>query len=492
MPADQNPRVLIADDREENRYVLARVLAGAGFDIQEAPTGAQALQLAETHPDIIILDVRLPDLSGYEVCQRLKSNLRTSSIPVLQISASFVSPEDRVRALEGGADGYLTHPIDRMVLVATVRALLRLRIAETNARQSAEQWKATFDALAEGLAILDSDDRLIRWNTAFAQICGSRFQPDCGNAVWPFLAPLTGADQFPPLVGAERFTTEFAIGARTVQLSIGLISPQSERSDKILILSDITDRKLAEYAVRTAEKVAATGRLAHSIAHEINNPLEALTNLIYLARSSPDMEFAQRLLRDAAAELDRVGRITKQTLAFHRDTQSPTPVDMAKLLSEVIAVYSRPSAAKQVQLVLDTRPSPPVRGYPGQLRQVFSNLVRNATEASPANSTVVIRVRPGKRRGSHGLRVTIHDRGPGIPRDVRERLFEPFFTTKELKGSGLGLWVSKSLVAGHNGAIRFRTSERTGSNGTTFEVFLPTDRLPVSAEKPEMVYNAER
>jgi two-component system NtrC family sensor kinase len=484
MPRDRSPRVLIADDREENRYVLARMLSAASFACEEAGTGAVALEMAETQPDIIILDVRLPDVSGYEVCKQLKSNPRTSSIPVLQISASFVSVEDRVRALEGGADGYLTHPIDRMVLVATVRALLRLRIAETNARESAEQWKNTFDALAEGLAILDAHDRLVRWNHAFANICSSAFEAAYGVAPWRYLATIIGRDQFPFLSGSERFTTEFSIGGRDIQLSIRLIAPQASR-DKIFILSDITDRKLAEYAVRTAEKLAATGKLAHAIAHEINNPLEALTNLIYLARTSTNMDFVQKLLKDAGAELDRVGRITKQTLAFHRDTQFPTQVDIAKLLSDVIAIYSRPSSAKQVHLVLDAMPAPPVRGYPGQLTQVFSNLVRNALEASPPNSSVVVRVRAAERRGSRGLRVAIHDRGAGIPHDVRTRMFDPFFTTKELKGSGLGLWVSKGLVAGHHGEIRFRSSERVGSSGTTFEVFLPGELISAAVESQD-------
>ncbi len=469
--------ILIADDHEENRYVLSRILCSSGYRCTEVATGTDALRTALSRPDLIILDVRLPDMSGFDVCQKLKNDPRTASIPVLQISASFVSVEDRVRALDAGADGYLTHPIDRTMLAATVRSLLRLRDAEQRAHKAADQWASTFDGLAEGLAILDENNRLVRWNAAFEAMFGSAFRPEVGKDVGGFLAGLAGLET---LQGgdAARSDLEFTVDGRNMQMSIGAIASDEDKDERIVILSDITDRRLAEYAVRTAEKLAATGKLANAIAHEINNPLEALTNLIFLARNSSDMSFVQDLLERANQELDRISRITKQTLSFHRDTQNPVPVDLAKLLAEVIALYERPSSAKHVRLVIDTRPLPPILGYAGQLSQVFANLVRNAMEAAPSDSDVVVRVRPVHRCGRAEARITVHNWGKGIPRAVQQKMFDPFFTTKELKGSGLGLWVSKSLVAKHRGTIRFRTSERSG---TTFAVFLPlSDGTPPS------------
>lgn len=462
--------ILIADDHEENRYILSRILSGSGYSCTEASSGAQALELALNKPDLIILDVRLPDALGFDVCKKLKNDPRTASIPLLQISASFVSVEDRVRSLDAGADGYLTHPIDRTMLTATVRALLRLRDAEQRAHQAADRWAATFDALGEGLAILDENHRLIRWNAAFQDIFGSEFQPQVGKDVGEFLATLSGSDKGPKDASLDRYTAEFAIESRSIQLSVRAISSLEHKKERIVVASDITDRRLAEYAVRTAEKLAAAGKLANAIAHEINNPLEALTNLIFLARTSSEMSFVQDLLERANQELDRVARITRQTLAFGRDTQNPVPVDLAQLLAEVVALYERPSSAKRVHLVIDSQPMPPIFGYSGQLSQVFGNLVRNAMEASPSGSSVVVRVRQVQGSGSPWARVTIHDRGEGIPRSVQRKIFDPFFTTKELKGSGLGLWVSKSLIAKHKGTIRFRTSDQ---KGTTFAVFLP-------------------
>lgn len=478
MPDNCRPRILIADDREENRYILLRVLLAAGFDCLNAKSGYEAIEISLTSPDVIVLDVNLPDICGYEVCRRIKQDPRTASISVLQISASFVSPDDRVRALEAGADGYLLHPIDPMVLVATVQALLRLRRAETQARKAADQWQSTFDALQEGLAIVDSGGRLVRWNAAFARICEPKAHIEQNQDAAQLLDHLIGASDL-IRQPAQQPAAEFQIAKRTVQLLVNPVTTQN--AERILILTDITDRKLADYALRTTERLAATGKLANAIAHEINNPLETLTNLIYLAQRSSTDERTLALLSQASEELERIARITKQSLAFYRDSQKPIPIDIGKLISEVASLSERAVAQRQVRISCAANPSVTICGFPGQLSQVFSNLIRNAAEASPAGSDVVVRVRSTHRGDREGARVSIHDRGPGIPEEIRDRLFDPFFTTKGLKGSGLGLWVSRTILMRHHGTIRFRSSLRAGSTGTTFEVFLPKQELAIGA-----------
>jgi signal transduction histidine kinase len=147
------------------------------------------------------------------------------------------------------------------------------------------------------------------------------------------------------------------------------------------------------------------------------------------------------------------------------------------LIAEVAALYESTAAARRVKVICDRQPTLSIYGFPGQLAQVFGNLVRNATEAALPGSKVVIRVRPTSRGRVYGTRVTIHDRGTGIPQSVQRQMFDPFFTTKELKGSGLGLWVSRALVLKHRGTIRFRSRTLAGSSGTVFEVFLPVGGL---------------
>jgi two-component system, NtrC family, sensor kinase len=465
-------RILIVDDREENRYVVGRMLENAGYICEQVDRGARALELALTNPDLIILDVSLPYMSGFDVCRKLKADPATSSIMILQVSASFVSNDDKVRALDAGADGYITHPISRMVLVATVRALLRLRRAEIASRKSSEQWQITFDSLSEGVALIDERGCIVRWNHALSSMCGTKANLEAGENAALLLERVIGTRE--PLTQKERrFSSEYSFGKRTVQVSVNRIDGEVDGGEKVLILADTTDRKLAEHALRIAERLSASGKMANAIAHEINNPLEALTNLIYLARSSESMKMTQSMLESAAKELDRIARITKQSLSFHRDTDKPIEIDLGELLADVVGMMERSAAVHRVRVILQKRPAGRVKGFPGQLVQVLSNLIRNSIEVSSPGSEVTVRLSSVERRGRRGNRVTISDRGAGIPIEIRSNIFDPFFTTKQLRGSGLGLWVSRSLVTRHQGTIRFRSCQQEGRSGTTFEIFLP-------------------
>ncbi|MGB8322445.1 MAG: ATP-binding protein [Candidatus Acidiferrum sp.] len=238
--------------------------------------------------------------------------------------------------------------------------------------------------------------------------------------------------------------------------------------------TDITEQRRAEEALRQTEKLAATGRLAASIAHEINNPLEAVINLVYLARKQPAN--AGKYLDLADQELERIAQITRNTLGFYRDSTSTKEVDISEVLGEVIALYWRKIQFKKISVRPDYGNGIKIVGFPGEMRQIFANLVANAIEALPSEGSLVIRAsRVTLRDGSNrsGVRVTFLDNGTGIAVKNREKIFEPFYTTKKDVGTGLGLWLTLQLVEKHQGSLRVRSSVEPGRSWTVFSVFLP-------------------
>lgn len=236
-----------------------------------------------------------------------------------------------------------------------------------------------------------------------------------GNAS-DLLRDVLGTDEPLHYSGAERYTAEFDVGRRTIRATVDRVLLLEAEVGKIVVLTDITDRRIAEYALRTAEKLAATGKLAHLIAHEINNPLEALVNLVYLTNSSPRLADIREYLARADEELKRISRITKHSLSFHRDTEHAVSIDVGALINEVTDLYRKAATARQVCISVDAKPTLAIHGFPGQLTQVFGNLLRNATEAAPVYSQVVVRVAPRPPRRSRG-----HPRDDPRPRNRNTR-----------------------------------------------------------------------
>ncbi len=240
---------------------------------------------------------------------------------------------------------------------------------------------------------------------------------------------------------------------------------------------DITSNKLAEDALRKSEKLAAAGRLAATIAHEINNPLEAVTNLLYLLRLNDQWDDqARSYVSQAEHELARIAHVARQTLGFYRDTTSPRLMDLAKIVEEALFLYLPRIQAKSIRLSREYDESVQVTGLAGEIRQVISNLVANAIDALPVEGALRIRVHQSKELANSnrpGGRIVIADTGGGITPEHRKKLFEPFYTTKQDVGTGLGLWVSQEIVRKHGGSITLRSSVIPGHSGTVFSIFLP-------------------
>jgi two-component system, chemotaxis family, CheB/CheR fusion protein len=256
------------------------------------------------------------------------------------------------------------------------------------------------------------------------------------------------------------------------------VSPMRDQSGHVVgcsaIARDISTQKRAEIVLRRNEKLATAGRLAATVAHEINNPLEAVTNLLYLARH--DRNKQQEYLARAQMEVQRIAAIVRQTLGFVREGASTTPLNLAEALDQVLQLYLPKLKTKRVRIEKKYDPQAVIQGFPGELRQLFSNLIINALDAMNDGGRLLLRVgRAHEWTNQHrpGVRIVVADTGAGIRRNDITHIFEPFYTTKAETGTGLGLWLCYGIIQKHGGSIRVRSRTDPGQSGTAFSVFLP-------------------
>lgn len=230
-----------------------------------------------------------------------------------------------------------------------------------------------------------------------------------------------------------------------------------------------------EQAVLESEKLATTGRMAAALAHEINNPLDAIVNCLYLLEHADLSPTERKYLELAKEELQRVVRITRHTLSFYRKGDRPAVFDGSELATEVISAFQPMANSLGVQLEPRIQSGQTLEGFPGGIRQVLTNLIINALDAGGS----IIRVRvisscDRRNPAVRGVRISVADKGKGIAKADAPNLFEPFFTTKGEKGTGLGLWVCRGIVQNHHGTIRVRSVARPQGRGTVFSVFIPS------------------
>ena len=267
-------------------------------------------------------------------------------------------------------------------------------------------------------------------------------------------------------------------------------SPIFNEAGKVRAIStasiEITKQKKSEAALVQSEKLAAVGRLASSISHEINNPLEAITNLFYLIAMDRELpEHLKVMVHMAQSELGRVSQIATQTLRFHRQAVNPTHVTPAGLVTAVIQLYTGRLANSHIKVDARYETEEKILCFENDIRQVLNNLIANAIDAMRMGGRLIVRAHSGHDHtdpgpGRHGVRITIADTGHGMSADTMQRLFEPFFTTKDLQGTGLGLWISMGIVERHGGRLSVRSSEDPRRHGTVFTLFLPSEQVAAS------------
>lgn len=490
-------RVLVADDNRDMREYLERLL-NRRYEVTAVSNGEEALAFAlENPPDLVLTDIMMPGLDGYGLLRKLRANPATSAVPVVMLSAR-AGAEAESDGLEAGADDYLVKPFTTRELLARVGAhvsMHRLRLnlmhVERELRKKAEeaerQYRSILESISEGFLFVDRTWRIRYANEQWAAL-GNLNVPDAiGKDLW---------QTFPGLEESifGRSYRQAMESCRTVHAE-EYYEPLKRwfrvniypSSDGISIFAqDVTERRIHQERLLLTEKLAATGRLAATIAHEINNPLEAVLNLIYLARMSRNRaDKIEEFLAVAEKEVTRVSHIARHTLGFYRETSVPSQVDLPDLLDEVLTVYDSRLRGAGIEVRKHIAVVPPVKTLRGEMHQVFSNLISNAIDAVREGGRLGIVIREAKENGRAGVGVLLEDNGVGIPAENLPRLFEPFFTTKKSAGTGLGLWVVKQFVESWGGHVEVTSSVEAQSHGTTFHLFVPLLALSQSHRENE-------
>jgi PAS domain S-box-containing protein len=375
----------------------------------------------------------------------------------------------------------------------TFAEMLLQKQAETE-RQRAEL-ETIYDTAPVGLALFDPVEfRYLRVNDHQAAIIGLPKEKILGRPIAE-IAPLAGLKELFQQVAAgtpvRNHVLEGELPTRPDQHRYWSVnySPVYGADGKVeaiaAVVVEITHQKKAENALIQSEKLAAVGRLASSISHEINNPLEAITNLLYLINLSDDLPAGARAyVHTAQSELSRVCQIATQTLRFHRQAVRATNVTAADLVDAVLNLYQGRLANSSIKVEACYATQTRILCFENDIRQVLNNLIANAIDAMRRGGRLIVRAHdatdrsPGQSRVRHGIRITIADTGHGMSPEVRARLFEPFYTTKDLNGTGLGLWISAGIVSRHQGRLSFRSSQHPIHHGTIFSLFLPWAEEP--------------
>jgi PAS domain S-box-containing protein len=345
-----------------------------------------------------------------------------------------------------------------------------------------------FEHASAALVILDVNERLLDCSPAFTALMNDDKQELAGREMaalihssdrdlWRQSMRKLVEGKTPGFVLEMRLTSR--IGSDVwVCNSVSLLCDEDKKPHRVLIIcEDRSQRRIAEKAMLQTESLAALGRLSASIAHELNNPLESVTNLLFLISHAASLDEVHHYSQLAEQELARVTRIATQTLRFYRPQAAAGPVLLTDVIESVLTLFEGRLRRERVRVTKHYKPGIlPLVTYSGELRQVFVNLVSNALDAMPESGQLRICIRPALNWSSprsYGVRVTICDAGSGIPRSMIEKVFEPFVTTKEASGTGLGLWISRDIIRRHGGTLRVRSSVAGPAKGTTMCVFLP-------------------
>jgi len=489
--------ILVVDDNTASRYSTARFLKAAGFATLEAVTGTEAIELAQTDPDAVVLDVNLPDMDGFEVCKALRARAKTARIPIIHLSATFVGASDKARGLEMGADGYLTHPVEPPVLIATIRAFLRARDAEEGMRRSEERFRAIFDQAINGISLLSRDLVYVEVNTAMCQMLGRNREEIVGYSSSDFVPPdslnkLAEISRELDMAGVWRGTFPLVRSdGRLIELEWN-ISIHSEPGVRLAVVTDITERRLAEIE---RDRLLSSERSARSeaeranhlkdeflatLSHELRTPLNAIVGWSQLLKRRGSADIAD--YRDGIEAIERNAMVQAQLINDLLDVARITSgklrlelqsIDAVQVMRNAIVALMPSAAAKGVTIKQEIdEESGLISADPARLQQVIWNLISNSVKFTPKGGEICVRLK----RTDSSIELIVSDNGEGIRPEFLPHIFETFrqedgATTRYHEGLGLGLAIVKRLVEMHGGNV---TAHSPGEGkGSSFVVQLP-------------------
>ena len=498
-------RILAPTGRDAN-LIHSVLLAN---DVLAQTATSSLLSATDLHADpigpLLIAEEALQPAFIEQLGTLIRNQPSWSDLPILILTGSG-RETTRTQALQQewlplGSPILLERPIRTTTLISSVRAALRARSRQYQIRDALAELKreretlqVVLDNLPVGVVVANASGEIILGNRRLESIlrhpliptsdidghgAWTAYHPD-GRRVQGVEFPLPRAMKAGHALPAEEFLYQRGDGTQgwVALAAAPILDEHGIVTGGIVALSDIDQQKKSESALIQNEKLAAVGRLAASISHEINNPLESVTNLLYLARLSSALPDEVRGYLDMADhELARVSQIVSHTLRFHRQSTKPRSMTAEALLEPSLGLYAGRLANAGVDLSVQHGSDNAITCYEGEIRQVLNNLISNAIEAMKTGGRLI--VRSGRARswknGSPGIRITVADTGHGMAPQVQSRLFEAFYTTKGENGTGLGLWISRGIVEKHFGSLRMRSSVQPGRSSSVFRMFLPTD-----------------
>ncbi len=500
--------VLQVDDYAPSLYVRGKILRQAGFEVIDASSGTEALRLvAERRPTVVLLDVGLPDVSGLEVCRRIKADPATAGTQVVHVTATTTHRTDYARALELGADGYLVEPVEPEVLVATLRALTRTRRAEEEARGAEHQWQATFDAMSDGIGLVDRDGVIVRANAPFRAMLGGRDVRGerAAGVLASLLAGGVGAAALEDLMRTPvRTRVQAAVGGRWLEITADPVRDEAGQHDGVVcVVVDVSERKRIESARGELLAMAQAARLEAEdanrakdeflavLSHELRTPLMSMLGwLRMLASGKLDPERTAHGLRVIERNTRQQVQIIEDLLDISRIVAGKMRLDVALVsLPPIVdaAIEATRAAAAAKGIVVEAcvaRDLPRVFGDPGRLEQVITNLLSNAVKFGRAGETVRVEVD----HAPDQIHVRVIDNGRGIEPALLPHIFDRFrqgegTSRRKHSGLGLGLAIVRHIVELHGGTVEAASGGL--EQGACFTVTLPVG-VGVSGESPAL------